>query len=337
VEPTRARRGLSRAGLVFTVMLFGGFTGCASAPPRTDLADGATGTIRFGTQTPTSGDFSSRNLNVPSAVIWGELTLPRTPSGRVPAVVLVHGSSGVGSNMPGWRGELTRMGVAAFIVDSFTGRGITETATDQSRLATSAMIVDAYRALALLATHPAIDRDRIAVMGFSKGGTVALYSSLTRFQRDRGPPGLRFAAHLPFYPSCSIQLLDEDKVAAPIRIFHGAADDWTPIGPCREYVERVARSGVDARILALANAHHGFDVPSLPGSLYLPRVQNGSRCGVREETPGVFVEAATGQPVSGRGPCVTLGATVGYHAQAHRAAIAGVKEFLTATFKLPAP
>jgi hypothetical protein len=35
--------------------------------------------------------------------------------------------------------------------------------------------------------------------------------------------------------------------------------------------------------------------------------------------------------VSGREPCVTLGATVGYHAQAHRAAIAGVREFLTAT------
>jgi hypothetical protein len=66
-------------------------------------------------------------------------------------------------------------------------------------------------------------------------------------------------------------------------------------------------------------------------------VQNGSRCGVREETPGAFVDAATGRPASGREPCATLGATVGYHAQAHRAAIAGVKEFLTVTFKLPAP
>lgn len=285
---------------------------CASAPPRTDLADGATGTIRFATQTPTTGDFSSRNLNVPSAVIWGRADAApsslepgsrRRPRPRIARCRRQH---------PGWRGELTRMGVAAFIVDSFTGRGITETATDQSRLATSAMIVDAYRALALLATHPAIHRDRIAVMGFSKGGTVALYSSYTRFQRDWGPPGLRFAAHLPFYPSCSIRLLDEEKVAAPIRIFHGAADDWTPIASCREYVEPAVRSGVDARIHALAGAHHGFDVPTLPGSLYLPRVQNGSRCGVREETPGVFVDAATGQPVSGREPCATLGATVGY-------------------------
>jgi CubicO group peptidase (beta-lactamase class C family)/dienelactone hydrolase len=235
--------------------------------------------------------------------------------------------------MPGWRSELNGMGVATFIVDSFGGRGIKETATDQSRLATSAMIVDAYRALALLATHPAIDRNRIAVMGFSKGGAVALYSSLTRFQRDWGPPGLHFAAHLPFYPSCGIQLLDEERVSAPIRIFHGAADDWTPVGPCREYVERLARAGVDAKVHEFAGALHGFDVPTLPASLYLPGVQNGRRCGVREQSPGIFVDAATGAPLSERPACVTYGATVGYQARAHREAVAAVKEFLAATFE----
>ena len=176
----------------FSVALMGlVLSACSLGHPRIDLADGTTGTIAFRTQTPTPGDFARRNLDAPAAVIWGELSIPRRASGRVPAVVLVHGSSGVGNNMPGWRSELNGMGVATFIVDSFGGRGIKETATDQSRLATSAMIVDAYRALALLATHPAIDRNRVAVMGFSKGGAVALYSSLTRFQRDWGPPRCR--------------------------------------------------------------------------------------------------------------------------------------------------
>jgi len=254
---------------------------CSLGHPRIDLADGTTGTIAFRTQTPTPGDFARRNLDAPAAVIWGELSIPRRASGRVPAVVLVHGSSGVGNNMPGWRSELNGMGVATFIVDSFGGRGIKETATDQSRLATSAMIVDAYRALALLATHPAIDRNRVAVMGFSKGGAVALYSSLTRFQRDWGPPRLHFAAHLPFYPPCGIRLLDEEQVSAPIRIFHGAADDWTPVGPCREYVERLRRAGVDAKVHEFAGALHGFDVPASVSRAPASRGRGGGRAAIR--------------------------------------------------------
>lgn len=324
-----ARLPGARVALVGLVL-----SACSLGQPRTDLADGATGTIAFRTLTPTTGDFARRNLDAPAAVIWGELSIPRGASGRVPAVVLIHGSSGVGNNIPGWRAELNGMGVATFIVDSFGGRGIKETATDQSRLATSAMIVDAYRALALLVSHPAIDRNRIAVMGFSKGGAVALYSSLTRFQRDWGPPGLHFAAHLPFYPSCGIHLLDDEQVSAPIRIFHGAADDWTPVGPCREYVERLTRAGVDAKVHEFAGALHGFDVPTLPGSLYLPGVQNGTRCRVREQSSGVFVDTVTGAPLSERSACVTHGATVGYHPRAHREAVAAVKEFLAATFGL---
>ena len=80
--------------------------------------------------------------------------------------------------------------------------------------------------------RPSADRPRrIALMGFSFGGRTALWASQLRFQQryDRGPS--RFAAHLAFYPSnCHIRLADEDRVSdAPIRIFHGAADEATVI------------------------------------------------------------------------------------------------------------
>ena len=35
-------------------------------------------------------------------------------------------------------------------------------------------------------------------MGFSKGGFVALYSALTRFQRLHGPAAVRFAHHIAY-------------------------------------------------------------------------------------------------------------------------------------------
>ena len=99
-------------------------------------------------------------------------------------------------------------------------------------------------------------------------------------------------------------------------------------------MERLRRAGVDAKVHEFAGALHGFDVPTLPGSLYLPGVQNGRGCGVREQSPGIFVDAATGAPLSERPACVRYGATVGYQARAHREAVAAVKEFLAKTFEL---
>ena len=317
------------------LLVIGALAGCAASDPRVHLRDGGSGGIAFATQTPTGGQFI-RGSAAPSAVISGDLRLPRTSGGRVPAVVLIHGSSGVGNNMKVWQAELDKIGVATFVVDSFTGRGVRETATDQSRLATAAMVVDAYRALALLATHPAIDPERIAVMGFSKGGTVSTAASMERFHRMWGADGLRFRAYLPFYPWCGVQLFGETEVKSPMRIFHGAADDWTPVAPCREYVGRLRQAGVDAELIELPGAHHGFDVPTLPASLWLPNVQSSGRChAVVERSPGEFVDGVTGSPAVANNPCVTRGATVGYQPAAQRAAIAGVTQFLRSTFNLP--
>lgn len=316
-------------GLVFVVS---GVTGCATAPATTALAEGQSGTIVFPTVTLTTSQFLTGVKEGTQTVISGELRLPRQGTGRLPAVVLVHGSGGVGPGEQKWAREFTAIGVAAFILDSFTRRGITETATDQSRLRSAAMIVDAYRALELLATHPRIDPTRIALMGFSKGGFVALHASLTRFQRMHGPAGVQFAAYLLFYPSCNVTFIDDEQVSdRPIRIFHGTADDYTPIEPCRQYAERLRRAGKDVQLIEYAGAHHGFDRAN---PRYLPQAQNGRRC-FREERPGgVMVNRDTGQRASFNDPCISRGATVGYDPRAYEEALKAVRAFLRATFNL---
>jgi dienelactone hydrolase len=269
------------------------------------------------------------------ARIGGELRLP-AGTARVPAMLLVHGSGGVGANVDRWARELNGIGAAAFLLDCFTGRGITQTITDQSQLSSLAMIVDAYRALALLAKHARIDAARVGVMGFSKGGSAALYASVRRFQRMHCA-GVEFAAYVAFYPSCNTVYMEDEEVSdRPIRVFHGTADDYVSIEPCRKYVERLRRAGKDVELVEYAGAGHVFDNPlySQPG--FLPDAVTGSDCLWEERPRGEIVDAKTGQPFSWSNPCMRRGATVAHDAAATAEATKAVGKFVAEALRLRA-
>ena len=104
--------------------------------------------------------------------------------GRLPAVVMTHGSGGMGSNVDVWTRQVNGMGVFPFALDAFTGRGLTSVSNDQAVLGRLNMILDAYRMLDIVAKHPRVDPQRIALMGFSRGGQAALYASLKGFIRS---------------------------------------------------------------------------------------------------------------------------------------------------------
>lgn len=263
------------------------------------------------------------------AVIAGQLRVPRGGNRR-PAVVLVHGSNGIRANVLRWADELSAIGLATFVLDSFTGRQITETATAQELLSTVAMTVDAYRALDVIGRHPRIDRRRVAIMGFSKGGSVALSASLRRFQALHGSPALEFAAHVALYPGCQRRFIDDENVVErPIRIYHGEADDWVPIAPCRAYIDRLRKAGKDAELTSYPDAHHAFDSHLAPRSVRLPNVQTGPTCAIEERPGGVMVSMPSGKPWSFDDPCVERGATIGYHPGAHAKVLTDVKAFLS--------
>lgn len=268
--------------------------------------------------------------------IAGVLRFPRTGTAPAPAVILVHGSGGITGNVDRWSAVLNRIGVATFVIDSFTARSIVSTMADQAQLGRFDMILDAYRALAVLAAHRRVDARRVALMGFSRGGHVALYASLNRFARMHGPQGVSFAAFLPFYAPCSATYIgNEDVSDAPIRLFHGSADDYTPVAPCREYVERLRKAGKDVALTEYADAHHAFDNPLLrEGPQLAPTAQTMRGCTIVEEPQGVLVNAVTKERFTMRDPCVERGPHLGYSAAATAAATQAVQEFLRATFKL---
>ncbi|MGC2529549.1 MAG: dienelactone hydrolase family protein [Candidatus Acidiferrum sp.] len=288
----------------------------------------------FETMTLSDKQFLAGTNDGLPARIGGELRFPPGTT-RVAAVLLVHGSNGVGANVDRWARELNGIGIAAFLLDSFTGRGITQTVTDQSQLGHLAMIFDAYRSLELLSKHARIDRLRIAVMGFSKGGFVALYASLKRFQRTYGLKGLEFAAHIPFYAPCNTVYIEDEQVTdRPIRLFHGTADDYVSIEPCRKYVERLRRAGKNVQLTEYSGAQHAFDNPLYSPAYFRPDAATSSQCSREERPGGEIVNLATGQPFRSSDACVKHGATLAYDPVATAEAVLAVKAFLTAAFGL---
>lgn len=287
--------------------------------------------------TLSDADFLSGKKDGAPVTLAGTLQLPKLGNDKLPAVVLLHGSGGMGGTggpIVEWSRELNEIGVATFAVDSFSGRGIIETVTDQSRLARLNMIIDAYRALDLLSKHRQIDPARIAVMGFSRGAQSSLYSSLVRFQKMHGPAGAAFAAHIGLYAPCGTTYRDEEIVAKPIRLLHGTADDYVPIGPCRAYVDRLAKAGKDVRLIEYPGAHHVFDAPAFKEPRKLATASTTRRCLMIESDNGIVLNQETRQPFGDGDACVEKGPTVAYQEAASTQARAYVRGFLKEAFAL---
>ena len=141
------------------------------------------------TVTLSTADFLLGKKDGKPVTIAGELRIPKPGTDRLPAVVFVHGAGGIGFNYGMWAGELNKAGFATFVVDSFTGRGITNTIADPAQLSPYAKMNDAFAALAVLAKHPRIDPDKIAIMGFSNGA-VCVASACDDRQVSTGETGV---------------------------------------------------------------------------------------------------------------------------------------------------
>jgi dienelactone hydrolase len=236
------------------------------AAPRTTLADGPVGAIAFNSYTPASQRplLTRGHLGGPVAVVGGSLSLPAPAAdGRFPAVILAHGIGGISAEREGaWARRLNEWGIAAFILDSFTGRGLTPPVYAGAQRAThvAAHLVDAYLALQLLATHPRIDRSRVALMGFSRGGETAVNAIFEPFRQGAlGGAGDRFAAYVALYPYCNFRHASRSLATAPMLMLLGGADEMTEPGPCTSLATSLEQRGVPVRTVVYPGAHHGFD------------------------------------------------------------------------------
>jgi dienelactone hydrolase len=287
------------------------------------------------TLTLSDAQFLKGDANAKATLTTGQLRIA-SGFGRLPVVILQHGSGGMAANVEMWAREFNAMGVSTFALDGFTGRGLTSVNTNQALLGRLNFILDIYRAADILAKHPRVDAQRIAVMGFSRGGQAALYAGLKRFQALWNRSGIDFAAYLPFYPDCATTFVTDTDVAdRPIRIYGGTQDDYNPIALCKAYVQRLKAAGKDVQLTEYPNASHGFDNPfgQVPAAV-VAGAQTVRHCSIREDPEGTLINVSTREPFTYKDPCVESNPHVGYDAAATQAAKTSVKGFLSTVFKL---
>jgi len=207
----------------------------------------------------------------------GQLYRPDGP-GPFPAVVALHGCGGIGPHLHRWAQTLQQWGYVALLVDSFGPRGKTNIC--DRTLGVDPQYVrmpDAYAAKAYLASQSFVDGNRVAVMGWSHGGSTTLYAVDNSYlARISSAP---FKVAIAWYPGCLLRLL---QVNAPLLILIGEDDDWTPASRCKDMLIQSEQWGgkpADGVTLQVyPGAHHGFDSLAPLGSYY------GHTCGRHPET-----------------------------------------------------
>jgi dienelactone hydrolase len=280
--------------------------------------------------------FLSGDANGKPVTVGGEFRIAQG-TGRLPVVVLMHGSSGVGANIEPWTRQFNSMGISTFVIDGFSGRGLTVVGPNQALLGRLNLIVDIYRSLEILAKHPRVDPDRIVLMGFSRGGQAALYASLDRFNSLWNKSGVQFTGYIPFYPDCSTAYVGDTEIATrPIRIFHGTPDDYNPVASCKAYAARLQEAKRDVVLTEYPDSQHAFDLGLLGVSSVVVSAdaQTARNCHISEGDGGVLMNADTQAPFTYKDACIELNPHVGGNPATAEAARKAVSDFLQALFRL---
>ena len=240
-----------------------------NAAPLTDLAAGQTGRIEFQSiNAPDVWQYVRKNItNTTQQTITGDLLMPKNASGKVPALVIMHGSAGVEPwAYDLWAARLNPAGAAVFVVDSYKPRGVDSTAGNQldGKVTVASQTADAMNALRILATHPQIDASRIYVVGMSRGANPAFNSAWPMYQSPVNTNGARFAGHVLMYPGmCNIRYRADVGEKATAKIFFALPDrdkeSLQDVAVCERYANELAAEGNAVTSKEYKGAYHAWD------------------------------------------------------------------------------
>lgn len=193
--------------------------------------------------------------------VHGTLYLPAKGPASCPAVVVVHGTMGIDSRGAFYRDSILQVGIAVFEVDFKTGIYTSTVNRPQNE----AFLPLAFAALKELRKLPAINPDKIGIMGFSLGGGVTVRTAMEANRKTWMGDEKGFAVHVAFYPACrtipkKLEKSGSGLTGAPMIIFYGTEDaygDGTAVPELKRILAEKYK--FELSTVEYAGAHHGFN------------------------------------------------------------------------------
>jgi dienelactone hydrolase len=198
---------------------------------------------------------------------------------RRPVVLALHGCGGLYASSGKLRGQLNlrhqamgqmlqAQGYHVVFPDSLTARGeksICVQPIGSRKITQRERRADALGALDWARNQPWADPARVAVLGWSHGGSAVLAATDATHSQVNAKQRLPFATALAFYPGCSDPLAKSYLPNTDLALFLGQDDDWTPPKPCIALAEQLqkdsAQTGKAVELNVYAGAVHDFDTP----------------------------------------------------------------------------
>jgi dienelactone hydrolase len=190
-------------------------------------------TVRFTPHVPANLPAFAAVRTAPPAQTPATLLLP-SGSGRVAAVVIVHGSGGVDGRGARYAQALQQAGIASLEIDMWAARGIRrgEGVSDRPRAIDA--LPDVAGAVRFLAMHPRVDPGRIGMMGMSYGATQVLLMMNGVLGPAYTAGGADMRAGAALYPPCwgwigegpYARLAGQNFPRLPLLLLAGDADEY---------------------------------------------------------------------------------------------------------------
>ncbi len=196
--------------------------------------------------------------------VSAQYRLPRVASGSpLPAVIILHSSSGIDSTGQFYAKALNNAGIATLELDLWGARNLQGGSGDRPE-SPQETLPDVFAALHYLVQQPVIDTQKIGVIGFSWGGVLSMLTATEQYMSMTGTP-FRFAGHVAHYPVCWLYnnvpgFEFSGLTGAPILIQTGELDDYDLPDTCSNMVDGIAEVDEElVKVNVFDNVYHAWD------------------------------------------------------------------------------